>query len=155
MARLSACRPQVDSLPSLLVLTAGQHYTKGLPVLYTFFRLTDFFGLTPDWADSPKTESLGIIWTGFLQAECPSCQPTNTVKALKGKSTTGPNAPLWQLPNASITGICTLSLIHHVPKMDQLLQCRWQICTKRCIMANVLQTSKLDAPWDKLVTKLS
>ena len=37
----------------------------------------------------------------FLQARCPSCRPTNSVKALKA-----------QIPNGSVTDVCNLSLIH-------------------------------------------
>ena len=41
-------------------------------------------GPWPPWPLNPS-----LIPT-FLQAQCPSCHPTNTVKALKGKSTSTP-----------------------------------------------------------------
>jgi len=51
---------------------------------------------------------------GFLQAGCPSCHPTNNVKALKGKSITfhGLSYPklTWGFPTLSLTskGPCLL-----------------------------------------------
>jgi len=42
----------------------------------------------------------------FLQAGCPSCRPTNSVKALKGKY----HIPWTCLPQAHLGGLPTLSL---------------------------------------------
>jgi len=50
-------------------------------------RLPCEFGLVPHRFSAPRCSGTESLWTsgrGILQAECPSCHPTNSVKVLRG-----------------------------------------------------------------------
>ena len=48
---------------------------------------------------------------GFLQAGCPSCHPTISVKALKGKKSTDPNQWPGLILSSSTTGLLMKQLL--------------------------------------------
>ena len=92
---------------SLSVLTAIFHVDLGQPV---FIEAKDDGGGGDNWSyksckapvkSSPPTNQHPV----FLQAECPSCRPTNSVKALKGKY----HIPWTCLPQAHL-GVFQLCL---------------------------------------------
>jgi len=68
---------------------------------------THFNGSIPHLFSSStfsETESLRISGTGFLSAACPSCHPTNSVKALKKTQSTDPSQWPGLILSSSTTG---------------------------------------------------
>jgi len=83
-------------------------------------------GHMPVWTSLQTDNHASTPPLSFLQAGCPSCRPTNSVKALKAKSTEGKtvqrrnkNTQLLQLINTAILWRlqegCTHLQSHHIP----------------------------------------
>ena len=88
------------------------------------------------WAickSAPRSRQITTLATHhsvFLQAGCPSCRPTNSVKALKAASTEG-SIPMWQYNGfCGNTGkqsikkwcqqLCIINLLHKCPTVHSI-----------------------------------
>jgi len=71
---------------------------------------------------SSGTGALGITGFGFLWARCPSCHPTNSVKALKGTQSTDHNQWSDLILSSSTTGLLMEGTLLHLHRLRQQCQ---------------------------------
>jgi len=108
--------------------------------------LTTRLGATPSWLTSAY-----LHHPPFLQAGCPSCHPTNSVKASDINDHIIASVSLRLLHNSN--NCFTACASWHLQLTS--ISSHWQTRATRCVTANVMQTNKADAPCDKHATELS